>query len=717
MEPMPRPAQFILALLSLSFAFCRGGPARQRFPGAPVILISIDTLRADRLPAYGYKLGATPALDRFRRDAILYRNAYSPCPMTLPTHVSMLTGLLPPEHGVRSNAGFTFDGQAHAHLPGMLKARGYATGAAVSTYVLRGETGLGALFDSYEDSIDALHGSAFAEQQRPGAVTSKLARRWLDAQPKGPLFLFFHIYEPHVPYDPPEPYRSRFAHPYDGEVAYSDAIVGELLDHLRATGIYDRALVIVTSDHGEGLGDHGEQQHSILLYAEAIRVPLLLKLPQSQLAGRTVDAPAQLTDLVPTVAEVLGIDPPKKTAGVSLLRLLGRDVPERTIYSETLYPRIHLGWSELRSVADIRWHYIHGPKPELYDLQADARETKDVIADNPRDATRLRDDLARYPAVDAAPGSVDLTVAERLAALGYVGTPHAPTASAELRNPRDSLGEIERLGQGFRLAAARRHEEATATLEAVVKDDPALVEAWIRLGEVLSEAGRPKEAAKAFERALARSSVAFGDVLVSLGYARLQAGELEAAAAAARRALPTLPAKAHELLARVALAQNRLRDAQEEARAAGSGRNPQPSSRLIAAEVLIRRGSAAEAATLLDEIAAQAAALEMAAIPRLELLRADALARTGRLAEAEAAYRREITAFPANLGAYANLAALLYAQRKVEEVEPMLEALVAANPNPRAYRLAVTTLEAFGERSRAARWRARATRSTASQTD
>ncbi len=710
---MPRPRRCCLFVLAgLALAGCQQGPGALRFPGAPVILISIDTLRADRLPAYGYKDGATPALDRFRRDAILFQNAYSPCPMTLPSHVSMLTGLLPPEHGVRTNAGFTFDGQAQAHLPGLLKAHGYATGAAVSTYVLRGETGLGALFDFYEDSIDALHGSAFAEQQRPGALTARLANRWLDARGKGPVFFFFHIYEPHVPYDPPVPYRSRFRHPYDGEVAYSDAIVGDFLEHLRSAGIYDRALVIVTSDHGEGLGDHGEQQHSILLYTEALRVPLLVKLPRSRLGGQSVEAPAQLTDLVPTVAEVVDVAPPPRLSGVSLLRLMGRSPPARTIYSETLYPRIHLGWSDLKSVVDLRWHYIQGPRPELYDLEADPREIRDVIGEHPGEAARLRTALGGYPQGNTTPAGIDPAVTERLAALGYLGSPRARDANGPRRNPRDSLGEIERLGNGFRLAAARRYDAAAEALGAVVEADPALVEAWIRLGEVLSEAGHPEAAVKAFQQALARSPVAFDDVLISLGYARLQTGALDEAEAAARRALPTLPAKAHELLARVALARNRLSEAEKEARTAGSGRNPQPSSRLVAAEVLVRRGDLVGAVRLLDEVAAEAAARGITAIPRLEFLRADALARLGRLNEAETAYRREIKAFPGNAGAYANLAALLYAQRKVDEVEPTLHALVAANPNPRAYRLAVTTLEALGERALAARWRARESRPT-----
>ena len=258
-------------------------------PGTPVVLISVDTLRADHLPAYGYTGVATPALDRLRADSILFKSAWSPAPLTLPAHVTMLTGLLPPQHGVRANAGFTYRGSAGSSLPGLMKAQGYATGAAVSSYVLRADTGLAALFDFYEDGIDPSAGGAFAEYQRRGDVTAALARDWIDAHRAAPLFFFLHLYEPHVPYDPPEPFRSRYPSAYDGEIASADAIVGGLLDHLRAQGLYDRALVIFTSDHGEGLGQHGEDQHSILLYAEAVRVPLLVKLPDRRRAGETIE--------------------------------------------------------------------------------------------------------------------------------------------------------------------------------------------------------------------------------------------------------------------------------------------------------------------------------------------------------------------------------------------------------------------------------------------
>jgi len=685
-------------LVLLGLAACRRENAPRVFSGAPVVLVSIDTLRSDRLPAYGYRGVETPHLDRLRRDAILFESAWSPCPMTLPAHVTMLTGLLPPEHGVRNNVGFVFDGARHAHLPGLLRARGYATGAAVSSYVLRGGTGLAALFDEYEDSVDPRHGTGFGDQQRPGGVTLGFAERWIDAHTSSPFFYFFHIYEPHVPYDPPEPFSSRYReNPYDGEVAASDAIVGALLDHLRATGVYDRAIVIVTSDHGEGLGDHGEEQHSILLYREAIQVPLFVKLPASRRGGETVRAPVQLADIAATVAELTGAQAPATVSARSLLRLDG--AAGRTLYAETLYPRLHLGWSDLRSLVDGRWHYIQGPKPELYDLTLDPQERDNRAAREGRELERLRAALARFPAGPSIPAAVDAAVAERLAALGYVGVARERPAGAGLPDPREMLPLLERMKEGFRLASQGRTEDAIAVLREVVRAQPANVEAWIRLGQLLVEIGRPAEAAAAFERALERGGMELGDVLVELGQARLRNRQPAEAAAAAERALRLVPEKAHELMARVALARGDLGTALGEADAAAAGRNPQPASWLIGAEVRTLRGDSAGALERLDAAEARARELGLETVRNLEALRADALARSGRTHEAEQAFRREIAAFPDNLPAHASLAALLFAEGRRADGRAVLDGMVAANPGTRACQAAAVTLRAVGERA------------------
>src|SRR6267142_1779277 len=294
-----------LLLISLTLAAGCGPRALPslEFPGAPVILISVDTLRADRLPAYGYSKVETPSIDALQRDSMLFENAYSHCPLTLPSHLSMLTGLLPAEHGVRSNLCYRFDGNAHPTLARILRSHGYATGGAVSAYVLRGATGIDDSLDFFDDAVggEVEWTRDLSLLQRPGGETARRALAWAERVKAGPFFLFLHIYEPHLPYEPPEPFRSRYGATYDGEIAASDGVVGEFLGQLKRDGIYDRAIVLLVSDHGEGLGDHGEQEHGILLYREVLQVPLLLKLPGSRGAGTRVKEPVGLIDIVPTI--------------------------------------------------------------------------------------------------------------------------------------------------------------------------------------------------------------------------------------------------------------------------------------------------------------------------------------------------------------------------------------------------------------------------------
>ncbi|MES1210946.1 MAG: sulfatase, partial [Acidobacteriota bacterium] len=267
---------------ALGIAGCGGkGSAK----GAPILLISIDTLRSDRLPVYGYAKGSTPALDAFAKDAIVFERAYSHYPLTLPSHVSILTGQLPPEHKVRDNAGYPFEAAKHPYLPRLLKEIGYDTGAAVSAFVLRGQTGLSEGFDAYDGSLAPKPGETLDLVQRSGHDTLQAALPWLRGRAGKPFFHFLHLYEPHAPYTAPEPFASRFPDPYDAEVAAADQVLGDLFAELKKLEIYDRAVIVVLSDHGEGLGEHGEAQHGIFLYRETLQVPLLVKLPKSERGG------------------------------------------------------------------------------------------------------------------------------------------------------------------------------------------------------------------------------------------------------------------------------------------------------------------------------------------------------------------------------------------------------------------------------------------------
>jgi len=706
-----RRAAAALLLLALGGAGCRrpsaSTPGGETFPGAPVVLISIDTLRSDRLPAYGYAKVRTPHLDRFAADAWLFEKAWAPTPMTLPSHTSMLTGMLPPEHGVRNNSGFVFRGERHPSLPKLLKERGYATGAAVSTYVLRRETGLGSLFDFYEDSVPTNPDVATARYQRPGEATLGVAKEWVSARAGEPFFLFFHIFEPHLPYEPAERFLAEYGATYEAEVATADAVVGGLLDHLRALGLYEKALVVVTSDHGEGLGDHGEEQHSLLLYREAIQVPLLVKLPGSRGAGKRVGAPVQLSDLLPTVTAALGLPTPAGVSGTSLLAAAAEGAPARTIYGETLYPRLQLGWADLRSALDDRWHYIHGPRPELYDYVADPGEKTDLVKTRREEAARLARDLLRFPQGEAKPSAEDEETLKKLAALGYIGGLRDRGDSAGLPNPADNVAALRRMEEGWRLAAAGKTEEAIAHLSAVVAGNPGMTEARVKLAELQAEAGRDDEAAASYRTALERSEVPLPDAAVALGVVELGRKRLDEAERLARGALELVPLKARVLLSRVALARGDLAAAEREARAA-AGPEPQPQALLALAEVKLRAGRAAEALADVERAEARARELRFPRVWGLEYFRGDALARLDRLEEAEAAFRAEIAAFPKNPQPFVSLAVVRFVKGDRTGADRHLEEMYRAAPSRRTALLAASTLDSLGEKAKAAAWRRRA---------
>jgi len=382
--PPPTPdrrwrAAVILAITGVAVAAAAFGGwwyARESPPHhGPIVLISIDTLRADRLPAYGYTRVQTPALDALAADGVVFERAYSHSPQTLPAHASILTGRLPFEHGVRDNVGYAL-AENERTLAELLRNRGFSTGAAVSSYVLRPDTGIAQGFTSYDAELPAsAPESSVGAVQRDGAMTLEAAERWLTSQNGHRAFLFLHLYEPHKPYAPP----TRFAHydPYDGEIAYADEIVGRFVQTLKSRDLYDAATIVVLSDHGEGLGDHGEQEHGLFLYEESVHVPLIVKQPDSAGAGRRVTAPVQHIDIVPTVLDLVRAPIPDGLRGRSLRDVLeSRDATlrEQGIYAEAFYSRLHFGWSELYSLTDSRYRYIKAPREELYDLQQDARE-------------------------------------------------------------------------------------------------------------------------------------------------------------------------------------------------------------------------------------------------------------------------------------------------------------------------------------------------------
>ena len=696
--------RLLITLLLLVCCAPREEPVKTvTYEGAPVIIISIDTLRADRLPMFGYKRVETPHLDRFRQDAILFRSAYSHVPLTLPSHASLLTGLLPFEHNVRNNIGYTLR-EGVPTLPRMLKANGYATGAAISAYVLRGSTGLSRDFDVYDDSIASRGDSAIGHLFRPGRKTAAIASKWIAEHASVPFFYLLHLFEPHSPYEPEEPFARRYRDRYDGEVATADAIVGEFLDGLRASGVYDRAIIVVLSDHGEGLNDHGEPEHGIFLYREAIHIPLLIKLPRSARKGETVSAPVGIVDVPKTIAELTGTVPPMAMRGRSLL---GRHDDKRRIYSESLYPRIHLGWSELRSLADARHHYIDAPRAELYDMTRDPREKKNVIGDERRVASRMRQDLAAFGAAVTAPSAIDPEEAKKLAALGYLSSP-ASAATGPLPDPKDRIGEIGAMVRATTLLRNRQWDAAASAFRTIVEQNPRLSDAWNQLGTALESAGRYEEAADAYKRAIEVTPELAGEFGLRRASMLLKLERYDEAQRHARLAEATNRGAMQVMLARIELAQKNFGAAEAQARAALNDPNHRIGGELILAQTLAQQGRAEEALAVVERAGAAIEEQGGAPVESYEFIRGDIFARLERYDEAIAAFRREIQHFPQNRQAYANLYLVYMVLDRPRDAQNTLEELVRAIPGKPAMLFAARTVEALGDSDGAARWRRRA---------
>jgi len=679
----------LLPLVLMAAAACSKTPSSSghpSFPNAPVIVISVDTLRADHLPAYGYEDVETPNIDALRRDGVLFERAYSHVPLTLPAHASILTGKLPPEHGVRNNLGFSLDA-SHVTLPALLKARGYASGAAVSAYVLRGASGLAASFDDYDDAVAIRGGESAGSQQRPGSETAAIATAWIEQHKGTPFFYLLHLFEPHTPYAPPEPHRSRWALPYDGEIAAADEIVGRFLASLKKQGLYDEALIVFLSDHGEGLGDHGEAEHGIFLYQESIRVPLIVKLPRSERANATSSSPVGLTDVYATVARTVGAE----TSGTSLFDA----AKPRRIYAESLYPRIHLGWSELRSLIDDRHQYIEAPRPELYDLAADPAEKTNVLADQRRVYAAMRQELDSVPRGETAAANIDPEEAKKLAALGYLGSSASPS-TGPLPDPKDRIGELATLQRASGLIRRRELGPAIETLRKLVAENPRFTDAWTLLARTQQDAGDFEGAIATYRQTIAAHPQLAADLALSVSALYLTQGDLVQAESHARLGESASPALARLMLGRVALARNDFRTAMEHAQFVSDAFGYRVQGLVLAAQIHARTRQADRALQLLAEADREVAARKLGAIPLLEYTRGDALARLERFDEAEAALRKEVRDFPDDREAWASLAVIAWIRGDRAKARATMDEFVRANPTPAARAFAAKTFRELG---------------------
>jgi arylsulfatase A-like enzyme/tetratricopeptide (TPR) repeat protein len=654
-----------------------------------LLLVSIDTLRADHLGCYGYRPAQTPRLDGLARSGLLFSKATTVVPLTLPAHSSLMTGTFPAWHGVRDNGGF-YLGDEQVTLAEILHDRGFRTGGFVGAFVLDRRWGIAQGFDRYFDDFDL---DRFADApsmdmiQRPGSDVVDKALEWLQGEPERPFFVWVHLYDPHAPYEAPEPYSSRFPRTmvgsYDAEISYADSQVGRLLDALTLDDRLRETLVIVVGDHGEMLGEHGEQTHGFFIYEPAVHVPLLIAGPGAP--ARTVPDQVRIVDVMPTALELLRIPVPKQVQGQSLLPLWRGVRLGLVAHSESWYPRYHYGWSELRSVDDGRFKYIRAPRPELYDLETDAHEGADRSKGDPsRLATMARalDEIEQRTAgTQVAPGprSMDSDTEERLAALGYVAGSVSASSLAERPrgDPKDKIGIYRLLKEAGTASANKRPDEALSKVRQALAEDSDVVEAYMLLGNFLKKADRSEDAIAAYRRALTRDAEHQG-ALFSLALAYKDAGRLDEARLGFERARALDPRSASVLwqLADVWARKGEPAKAEAVIHDALARRVDEGRFLLKLGESQIEAKKLAEAETTLKAALDKKPTLQTAQF-NLGIIFED----TGRIDDAIAAYQAEIKTNPHAYRASFNLAKLLQKQGRREEAVTHFKQAVETQPS------------------------------------
>ena len=495
------------------------GWAAGSWQGRNIVLVTIDTLRADRLPAYGGKDVRTPAIDALAARGAVFERCVSAAPLTLPSHTTILSGALPPRHGVRDNGAFNVPPELPL-LPEILHARGWATAAFVGAFVLDSRWGLARGFDRYFDQFDTRKERlvSIGDIERPGSEVIDAALAWLgEADPKKPFFLWIHLYDPHAPYAPPPPFDQEYAqHPYLGEIAYVDEQLARLFGFLDERKLSPRTAVVLAGDHGEGLGEHEENGHGLFVYQQTLHVPLIVVPPGARpVAASAADRArvaetVSLADVAPTLLDLVGAPVPASADGRSLRpRLAGeRALEERPSYSETYYPRFHFAWSDLQSLQDGRWKLIESSDPELYDLSADPGEARNLAASQRDRYLAMRRQLEtlrerwRRTALNARPAVQDPESVRKLASLGYLtGGSEPERAEGPLPSPRGKIGIYNLLNSASALAPVDP-KQAEAVLREILAADPNVVDARAKLANVCLAQGRAAEAVPLLETAV-----------------------------------------------------------------------------------------------------------------------------------------------------------------------------------------------------------------------
>ena len=663
-------------------------PQRVQPSDLNLLLITLDTTRADRIGAYGLTPSATPNLDRIAGEGVLFEQAAAPAPLTLPAHASLFTGKYPPGHGVRDNGGFFLD-ERETTLAERLKASGVKTGGFVGAYVLDRKWGIAQGFDRYFDNFDLskFDTPSLGEVERPGNEVADRALEWLETVKSSRFFGWLHFYDAHSPYAPPEPYRARFGdRPYLGEIAFVDAQVGRIRAFLEQERLLDRTIVVVLGDHGESLGDHGESTHGFFVYQSVLRVPLMILAPYEALRGRRVTDVVRTVDVMPTILDLLGIRLGDKVDGQSVVPLMTGAVRELGLaaYAEAVYPRYHYGWSDLRSLTSGRFKFIEAPRPELYDLAQDPGETRNLYDERRALADRM---AAALKAADSGRGTdvkpavdVDPDTRARLAALGYVGTFVAtPDADrSRLADPKDKI-ELFNLVIHAREQIHDDHdsEGGLQALRQVVAKDPQVIDAWLMMGNEYSRRREFSRALESFQRALALKPD-YDLAVFNMANVYRTIGKDDEALVGYRRLLELDPhnAQAHQAVAQVLVDQGKLEDAQQALNRALEIQPAMAAARSTLGALRLKQGDVSAGEHEIRAALAQNANLRLAHF-NLAL----AAEQRGDLNGAIAEYRKEIELYPASYMAQFNLGKVYERLGNVGEQRIAFRAAIESNPD------------------------------------
>jgi arylsulfatase A-like enzyme/Tfp pilus assembly protein PilF len=630
-----------------------------------IVLITIDTTRADRMGFLGSKRGLTPNLDMLADESAVFTRAYSQAPLTVPSHSTILTGTYPQFHQVNDFQVPLIKELPYA--PEILRQHGYRTGAFVGAIVLDPAAGLARGLERGFDTYDAgFHqrgpgDDRYSSTERRGGEVVAHALAWLSEHPQGPFFIWVHLYDAHDPYDPPEPFKTKYSSaPYDGEIAYMDSAIGSFLAELRARGLYDGALIAVMADHGEALGDHGEDTHGFFLYDETIHVPLLIKppgirkagtQPARRSAGQTIDSRVGLVDVMPTILQAAGVTVPREVQGESLTMMMkawladepGQDpapdtVPDRPSYAETDYPQRMFGWSALRALRTGKYLYIQAPRQELYDQSVDPKAERDLSASSSAVTTTLASQLASFRAKtassrEASKSAFDPEAQAKLAALGYAMSSNIaakPVAKIAGADPKDKIEIGNLLHRAYLLVDDQRYQDAIPLLREVIAKDPDTPLAYAQLGQSLVSLQQYREAIPVLRRAVKLNP----ELTLShfqLGQALIESGDTTEATTELETVATRVPQwKEAHLLLQVAYAQTgRLSKAITECKKVLELDPDHYGSNLLLGRLLVLKGSYAAAVPNLKK----AAALDPKA-PEPHLFLAEAYVQSKRKADA-----------------------------------------------------------------------------------